>query len=202
MRDPFAPVSRHAVAGGSLYFSEGRDFVVDVYDGYGRHTRRISVDTERRQMTAPQREERIRSAVRTTVPDSTAPGAMAAIDSALSALSALPAPRYHNVVGEMFVAGNGAIAVQRRDLDSLPPSQPRGMILDVLNPDGTVRGRARIPPELRVMQFTGDAFYCLEKIGEAGPTAPAAGPARPGQNTQAVPVQQIVRLILREGGGS
>jgi hypothetical protein len=165
-RIPLAPVA--TLANGTLYFSRGSDFAVELYDEFGRLKRVLEVDTERIPVTEEllaQYSLNVSQTYRTRAAEGDS-NAAAWLRDILPLVEQMPTPRLRPVEGSLWVGSDGSIAVRRLDLDPRPHASGDSLIVDVIGADGRYRGRvAFAQPDLSIVHFTGSAFYVSEVAG-------------------------------------
>jgi hypothetical protein len=139
--------------GPRLYIAPNGNYEIDIYPPGGERASCLIMAAEQVQISEAARRERA-AVLRQATLDT---GALQRVEAAVSQ----PGPLTMPVVGSLWVGGDGSIAVERRDLRRRFDGSDSTR-LDLLEPDGIVRGRIVLPPRYRIADFTGAAFFVVE----------------------------------------
>jgi hypothetical protein len=147
-----------------MYVARSDSLLIELVGVAGQITQRMNVATTRVPTSVALRDQYFRQL------SGPAP------DTSWNAITrSAPMPRFRQVVGRIWVADDGSIAIERADLDQRPGVDGDSLTLDVIEPSGRVRGRLVLAPDLRPLLFTGSAIYCVQSdsshvIGFTGET--------------------------------
>jgi hypothetical protein len=118
-------------------------------------------------------------------------GARHHTDSSFQIISQLPAPSTLSVIGGLFHAHDGSIAVVRRDLRSSPISTADSVHIDIVSRTGELQTSLLLPPGMQVQAYTGKAvFATFIDIATVASRSQETGAPRP--------LFQIVRFRIEQ----
>lgn len=171
---PMSPVPRFAFGGGRVYVSNGAELEIAVYEGGGeRRGRRV----------LPGRPQAVTEAdlaayyadLFQTVDDSVYREALRS--RIIPIMKALPHGGSVPVVRALRASEGGELAAVRADVEPSSGDGAAEIPVDILESDGTVRGRVALPGTVDIVAFTGERLYGL--VRSAAGSGPAAGDATP-----------------------
>lgn len=146
---------------GEIFVTDGFSYDIAVYSSTGELRRRFRAAISPPSLAPGELESAIDRM--TSYYDSV--GLTAFGEAFVEASRAGGSPEARPIPGQLLVAGNGSVLMERRDLDPdpFPLARSDSTTWDLIGSDGQIEGRLVLAPGTQAEEFTGEFLYVIER---------------------------------------